>query len=260
MELDLSGRRALVCGASVGIGCAIAEQLAQQGANLVVLARSKQKLEELVDSLPRSHQHRVLVGDLSHYQAVLADLDDILDQEGPIEILINNTGGPSPGPLTDAADEAFEKALTQHLLSASNLVRKLLPGMIDAGYGRVIQILSTSVRIPIPNLGVSNTIRGAMASWSKTLASEVGPYGITVNNILPGFTATERLSSLQEATARRLGKSVEEVKAMWKSQVPLGRFADPHEVANAVGFLASPSASYITGESIRVDGGRTGSI
>lgn len=258
ISLDLTGHRALVCGASQGIGRETALQMAQAGAQVIAVARNQNKLESLIESLP-GEGHGYLAMDLSHSDKIPGLLKPEL-QKGPITILVCNAGGPKGGALADAEAEAFLGGFQTHVLANQSLVQALLPGMKSKEYGRVINIISTSVKIPIPNLGVSNTIRGAVASWAKTLANELGGFGITVNNVLPGFTNTERLTTLIAAAGKRLNKSEDEVIALWKNSVPVGRFANPEETAQAITFLASPMASYINGINLPVDGGRTGTL
>jgi 3-oxoacyl-[acyl-carrier protein] reductase len=261
MNLSLAGKSALVCGSTQGIGLAIARELSALGATCVLLGRSKESLTDAINSLDRTagQAHRFCVADQSQPEQLYAAIEEQL-QSGPIHILINNSGGPASGPLLQASSETFLQTFQQHLLANHQLAQLLIPGMRNAGYGRIINIISTSVRIPLKNLGVSNTIRGAVASWAKTLANEVGPDQITVNNILPGFTRTQRLQLLMEEKAKKENKSVDSVEAEWKNEVPLRRIAEPDEVAALAAFLASPAASYIHGVSIPVDGGRTGSI
>lgn len=261
MDLSLKGKRALVCGASKGIGRAIAHELAQLGAQLVIAARSQQALEALAPQLldAGAESCEVLVIDLDDREALAQKIATLLKADAPIHILINNSGGPAPGPLTEATAEQLLSAFGRHVLGSHAFVKALLPGMKEAGYGRIVNIISTSVREPIPNLGVSNTIRGAMASWSKTLSRELPP-GITINNVLPGFTATERLSQLRDSLAEKRGHSQDQVVATWLAQVPEGRLAEPSEVAGAVAFLVSPAGAYIRGTSLAVDGGRLRSI
>lgn len=259
MHEQLNGKRALVCGASQGIGAAIAVALAEQGCAVTALARTKSKLDALVADLPGTG-HRVVCLDIGDLNALNQTISQELADHGDIHILINNSGGPAPGPIAQASPEAFTAGLQNHILAAACLTQLLLPGMQKAAYGRIINIISTSVKIPIPNLGVSNTIRGAMASWAKTLSLEVAADGITVNNILPGFTQTPRLDKLISAAAERLGKSEDEVAQLWRDGVPARRFGDPKETAAAAAFLASPAAGYINGVNLPVDGGRTGCL
>lgn len=260
-KLSLAGKRALVCGASQGIGRAAARSLAAQGASVVVLARSGEKLEETVAELPRSnHQdHSSLVADLAATAALPQALAS-LDLSSPVHILVNNSGGPAPGLVTQASVDAFRDAFAQHVLAAQILATLLLPGMRTAGHGRIINVISTSVKEPIAGLGVSNTIRGAMASWAKTMASEVGPDGITVNNVLPGYTRTGRLQPIFAARAEKAGVPEAEVEEQARNSVPLRRFAEPSEVGDVIAFLASDAAAYINGINLPVDGGRTGSL
>jgi len=253
-------RRALVCGASGGIGRATAVALAEKGVEVVALARRLPRLLELQSRIDAfgGPQATVLACDLSEPPTFVDAINDVLSR-GPIHILINNSGGPSSGPLLQAGAEVFERAFAQHVLAAHRLTRMLLPGMEIAGFGRIVNVISTSVREPIPNLGVSNTIRGAMASWAKSMSRELPP-NITINNILPGFTDTGRLRRLRRQWALEKGVSEEELVASWLSQVPEGRLCDPSETAEAICFLASESSGYIRGVSLPVDGGRMRSI
>jgi 3-oxoacyl-[acyl-carrier protein] reductase len=257
---SLSGRHALVCGASAGIGRASALALAKRGANLTLLARRADRLEALIPLLLEAGaaSATALVADLDDRAGLARALDGLVAQN-PVHILIHNTGGPPGGPLLEAALSTFETAFGRHVLAGQVLVQKLVPGMKAAGYGRIINVVSTSVREPIPNLGVSNTIRGAVASWAKSLSRELPP-GITINNILPGFTDTERLGNLRSGVAQRTGQSEDQVLDAWIAQVPEGRLAQPEELGAAVAFLASPEAGYIRGVSLPVDGGRLRSI
>ena len=254
----LSGRRALVCGSTQGIGRACAFEFARLGARLTLLARDETRLRAVADEIARTGAPKpdVLRADFAQPDAVGAVVAEHVGTTGPIEILLNNTGGPPGGPIAAAPPEAFLSAFTSHLICNQLLAQALIPGMRQKGFGRVINIVSTSVRQPIEGLGVSNTVRAAVSGWAKTLAGEVAHLGITVNNILPGATATGRLRSLIQAKARAAGVSDEEVERRMKSEIPLGRFASPEEIAAAAGFLASPAASYITGISLPVDGGR----
>lgn len=257
----LAGRHALVCGASTGIGRATALHLAAAGAEVTALARSADRLETLLGELAAAGapHARILVADLDDREALGRSIDRLLADHGPIHVLINNTGGPPGGPLLQATEAAILAALSRHLLASHLLVQKLLPGMSEAGYGRIVQILSTSVREPIDNLGVSNLTRAAVAGWAKTLSRELPP-GVTINNVLPGYTATDRLTVLADAAATRTGRSADAVRAEWVQAIPEGRLAHPDELAEVVLFLCSPAASYVRGTSIPVDGGRLRSI
>lgn len=261
MELSLTGRNAVICGSTQGIGLGIAKELAGLGANCILLARDKSRLEQCVRELPRSEgqQHDFRVADFTKTEEVHTAIQSITIEK-TVHILINNTGGPAPGPITEAGTDAFSAAFSQHIVNNQILVQSVLPGMKQAEFGRIINVISTSVRIPLKNLGVSNTIRGAVASWAKSLSNEVGRFGITVNNVLPGFTETARLDSLIRSMAADRKVSEDVIRKQLSEEVPAGRFGQIHEVAALAAFLASPAASYINGTSIPVDGGRTGSI
>ena len=262
MHLDLTDRHALVCGGSQGIGRATAMQLAELGATVTVLARSAQSLMDVVAELPRrtpSSHHQWIAVDMANPAALDREVEKLV-AEHPVHILINNTGGPPGGPANSAKPAEFQDAFTRHLLAGQTVLQRVLPGMKSAGYGRVINVISTSVKEPIRNLGVSNTIRGAVANWAKTLATELGPFGITVNNVLPGYTRTQRLEAILDDRVRVLGRSREDIAAGMLATVPVGRFADASEIANAIAFLASPAASYVNGINLPVDGGRTQSL
>ncbi|MHB1273231.1 MAG: SDR family oxidoreductase [Rhodanobacter sp.] len=262
MQLDLSGRHALVCGASQGIGRASAIELALLGADVTVLARRSEVLAALVQTLPRIHdaqKHGFIVADACDTDTLRARADQLI-ASGPVHILINNSGGPPPGTATAATPAEFLDAFRQHLLANHVLAQAVIPGMKEAGWGRIINIISTSVKEPIPGIGVSNTTRGAVASWAKTLATELAPFGITVNSVLPGSTHTPRIEQIIAARARKSGSSEQDVQQAMTAEIPLGRFADPAETAAAVAFLASPAASYITGVGLPVDGGRMHSL
>ncbi|MCC2545885.1 SDR family oxidoreductase [Hymenobacter sp. BT175] len=260
---DLSSFRALVCGSTQGIGRAIAEELAGRGATVTLLARNEASLREVAAALPATHgqTHDYLTADFSAPDLLAEQLQAYLHQHpAGFHILINNTGGPAGGPLLDAPVEAFRAAFDQHLVCNHLLAQALVPGMKAAGYGRIINIISTSVKQPLPNLGVSNTIRGAVASWAKTLANEVAGFGITVNNVLPGATLTQRHTSLIAKKVEQTGQSIDDIEAGMLRLIPAGRFGQAAEVAAAAAFLASPAAGYITGTNVPVDGGRTSSL
>jgi 3-oxoacyl-[acyl-carrier protein] reductase len=260
MTLDLEGRRAVVCGASKGIGRAVATVLAGMGAQLTLIARDGAALGKVADHLPGGRErHAIRPVDFLDTSAVQAAFAAIA-AEGPVHVLVNNTGGPAAGTAYEADPAAFVDAFRQHLVAAQVAVQALAPGMIEAGYGRIINIISTSVKEPIAGLGVSNTIRAAVASWAKTISRELAPHDITVNNVLPGFTSTERLEYLFRQRAEKAGARPEDVANAAMAQVPAGRFARPEEIAWAVGFLASPQAAYINGINLPVDGGRMASL
>ena len=258
----LSKKTALVCGSTQGIGKATAMKLAEMGATIVLLARNEQKLKETLLELPQTaHQnHQYFVADFSNPDALKATINEFIKQGITINILVNNTGGPKGGPIKDATTEEFINTFNQHLICNHILVQALYPGMIESGYGRIINVISTSVKQPLPNLGVSNTIRGAVASWSKTLANELGEYGITVNNVLPGATNTIRLQGIADAKSQKTGETVSEIFDEMALESPMKRIAQPEEIAAAIAFLASPEASYINGINLPVDGGRTKSL
>jgi len=259
MQLDLSGRHALVCGATQGIGRAAAIELARLGANVTVLARSIETLKQVVDELPRTHatqQHRWQAADMLDTAKLLTAATDAAATE-PVQILVNNTGGPPGGSTHTAEGAAFEAAFRQHLLAGQALVQSVLPGMRDSGYGRIVNVISTSVKEPIPGLGVSNTVRAAVAAWAKTLAGELAADGITVNNVLPGYTRTARLDGLLATQMAGSGRSREELERGMLAGVPAGRFGEPEEIAAMIAFLCTPAAAYVNGVSIAVDGGRT---
>lgn len=261
MDLDLTGRHALVCGASEGIGRATAQELALLGADVTVLSRREDALRAVVDALPRSggQRHGLLAADVADTDGLRAVVTACVT-ERPVHILVNNTAGPAGGPVHAADEAAFLDTFRRHLLANQALVQATLPGMRAAGWGRIVNVISTSVYEPIPNLGVSNTIRGAVASWAKTLSREVASDGITVNNVLPGYTETGRLAQILADRARAGGQSEDAVAATMRASVPAGRFARPGEVAAAIAFLCAPAAGYVNGISLAVDGGRLQSI
>ncbi|MDE0771648.1 MAG: SDR family oxidoreductase [Salibacteraceae bacterium] len=263
MNLDLSGKSALVCGSTQGIGLAAAQELARMGASVTLLARNEEKLVAAVGSLNKDlggQNHAYLVADFNHPDKLKSIIENHLKAGLQYNILINNTGGPTGGPAIDAGLDEFRIAFNQHLVCNQVMAQALVGGMKNLGYGRIINVISTSVKIPLNGLGVSNTIRGAVANWAKTLANELGQFNITVNNVLPGATNTVRLSSIIENKAKKTGNTEDSILEGMKNQVPMKRVAEPEEVANAIAFLASPSASYINGINVPVDGGRTGSL
>ncbi|MBI4717780.1 MAG: SDR family oxidoreductase [Planctomycetes bacterium] len=257
--MSLAGKHAIVCGSTQGIGRACAVELARLGARVTILARDEAALRRTAEELDAGsgQQHGFLAADFADPAALQRAVAGHLEHCGPVHILVNNTGGPPHGAILDAAPEHFVRAFSQHLLCNQLLVQTLVPGMRQAGYGRIVNIISTSVIMPIRGLGVSNTTRGAVANWGRTMAAELAPFGITVNNVLPGYTATARLESLFSAKAQKLGKSVDDVRQDVIAAIPMQRLADPAEIAAVVGFLASPAASYVTGVNLPVDGGRT---
>ncbi|MCH1540720.1 MAG: SDR family oxidoreductase [Candidatus Poseidonia sp.] len=258
---SLEGKHVLVCGASQGIGAAAAKMMAKAGANVTVAARNEEALERLVGELELLGKgtHGIMPIDLEATKAIPSAVNEMMAQRGPVHVLINNAGGPPGGPLLSNEIEDFEAPFKRHLHAAHTLVKTLAPGMERAGFGRIIQIISTSVKEPIPNIGLSNTLRGAMASWAKSLSNELAPC-ITINNVLPGFTDTSRLGSLANSIQERTGKSAQEIHSGWMAQVPIGRLIDPLETASAITFLALPASGGIRGVSLAVDGGRLRSI
>ena len=261
MDLDLTGKRAIVCGSTRGIGKAIAIELAGLGAGITLIARNEATLKSVQVQLPAApdQRHEYLVADFN-FPEKLKSVVQAYTEKTVAHILVNNTGGPTAGLAIDAEPDAFMKAFTAHLLCNQILVQAVVPGMKKERYGRIINIISTSVKIPIPGLGVSNTIRGAVANWAKTLSIELAADGITVNNVLPGATQTERLEEIMHGKAEKTGKSFDKVREEMIREIPARRLSEPHEVAAAAAFLASPAAGYINGINFPVDGGRTGSL
>lgn len=261
MNLDLRGRNALVGGSSRGIGKAIALELAALGANVTLMSRTPEKMMSVINEMDKSlgQDHDFLAVDFNNSGDLKKKVVGLLALK-PIHILVNNTGGPAGGPIANAGVDEFVQAIHNHLLCNHVLTQAVYPKMKADQYGRIINIISTSVKQPLNGLGVSNTTRGAVANWAKTMANELGQYGITVNNVLPGATGTDRLQEIINNKANKTGKSEAEITAQMQAQVPMGRFAEPQEVAAAVAFLASPAAAYINGINLPVDGGRTKSL
>jgi 3-oxoacyl-[acyl-carrier protein] reductase len=262
MNLSLENRHAVVCGSTQGIGKAVAMELANLGATVTLIARTETDLQKVCKELSTAHKqkHDYICADFSKPEELKSKIEKHILEKGTIHILINNTGGPKGGAITEATTEEFISTFNNHLICNHILAQAVLKGMKESGYGRIINIISTSVKQPLKGLGVSNTIRAAVANWSKTLAGEVAKFNITVNNVLPGATDTLRLKTLVEAKSQRTGKNIAELKEEMISEIPMARFADASEVANAVAFLASPAAAYITGINLPVDGGRTSSL
>ncbi len=262
MNLDLIGKTAIVCGSTQGLGYASAVELALLGANVVLMARNEDKLKVMVQTLDttKGQEHHWLVADFNDNNQVIAAVNRFLEEGKIANILVNNTGGPPGGTVLNATVDEMLQAFNNHLLCNHILTKALVPGMKAAGYGRVINIISTTVKQPIPGLGVSNTIRAAVANWSKTLAWELGPFGITVNNVLPGFTKTVRADYVIQKRAEAVGKTEAEVMEELVAEIPVGRIGRADEFGAAVAFLASPAASYINGINLPVDGGRLTSL
>ena len=262
MELDLLEKIAVVCGSTQGIGLATAKTMADRGATCVLVARNEEKLRTAVSSLnnKQGQNHTFIVADFSNPDDLKIAIENFVSTGINPHILVNNTGGPKGGPIINAEVNEFYSAFTQHLICNHVLVQALVPSMKKNGYGRIINVISTSVKQPLNGLGVSNTIRGAVANWSKTLANELGQFNITVNNVLPGATNTSRLQSIAESKTTNSNLTVEEVFNAMAEQSPMMRIAEPEEVAEAITFLASPKASYVNGINIPVDGGRTKSL
>ncbi len=258
MNLNLKNRTAVVCGSTQGIGLASALELASLGANVVLLARNEESLRQVIQSLDitMGQRHSYLIADFKNSDSVYDTITSYTSSGNLADILVNNTGGPAAGNIELASREQFVNAFESHLLCNQILAQALVPGMRKNKWGRIINIISTSVKSPLPGLGVSNTIRAAVASWAKTLATELAPDGITVNNVLPGFTATARASTIVEDKALKLGTSRHEILAKMVKEIPVGRMATPLEIGSTVAFLASPAAAYITGINLPVDGGR----
>jgi 3-oxoacyl-[acyl-carrier protein] reductase len=262
MNLDLKHKQAIVCGSTQGIGKAIAIELANLGASVTLIARNEEALKKTKQELSNTdgQLHSYLCVDFSKPEELKNIVEAYLQRQPIVHILVNNTGGPPAGPIANAKPEEFISAFNNHLICNHILAQACMEGMKNAKYGRIINIISTSVKLPLANLGVSNTIRAAVANWSKTLANELGKFNITVNNVLPGATATVRLQTIIENKSLKTGHATDMVSQEMMAEIPMGRFAEASEIANAVAFLASPAASYINGVNLPVDGGRTGCL
>lgn len=261
MNIDLTGKRALVCGSTQGIGKATALELALLGASITLLARNDEKLQEVIDHLPAddTESHHYIVADFTQPERLKAEVHSYL-KDHTIDILINNTGGPPAGQAIDADPEEFLAAFSQHIICNQILTQAVVPAMKEAGWGRIINVISTSVKAPLKGLGVSNTIRGAVANWAKTLSFELAPFGITVNNVLPSTAMTGRLQALIKNRADKETKTLEQVEKEMIAEIPAGRIGTSEDVAAAIAFLASPAADYINGINLPVDGGKTPSL
>lgn len=262
MNLDLKNKRALVCGSTQGIGKAVALELALLGANVTLVARNEDSLKKVKAELntDKGQQHSYIAVDFSNPDELKKLVEMYIERQGTVNILVNNTGGPPAGAINTAGVNEFTNAFNQHLVCNHILAQACLDGMKKSGYGRIINIISTSVKLPLKGLGVSNTIRAAVANWSKTLSLEVAQFGITVNNVLPGATNTVRLTGIIENKSNKTGIALDEIRKEMLHEIPAGRFGEAYEIANAVAFLASPAAAYINGINVPVDGGRTGCL
>ncbi|MEI8027918.1 MAG: SDR family oxidoreductase [Pseudomonadota bacterium] len=254
LDLSLSGRTAVVCGSSQGLGEASAVALASQGANLVCIARNKEMLDSVVTGLV-GERHQFFICDFEKREQVENIAKQLSDMN--IDILVNNAGGPPPNPATQSSDADYLSAFQMHLLTAATLSNAVIPKMKEQQWGRIVNIVSVSGKTPVANLAVSNSVRGAVINWSKTLSNEVASHGITVNCVLPGYTRTSRLEQLNTLAAQRTGKTKQEVESGIIAQIPMGRFGRPEEIAAAVAFYSAPASSFVTGTCLPVDGGWT---
>jgi 3-oxoacyl-[acyl-carrier protein] reductase len=262
MNLNLSNKTAFVCGSTQGIGKAAAIELALLGAKVVLIARNETALQSTILEIDAINhlKNDFIVADFSQPDQLKIALDSYISLNGAAHILINNTGGPPAGKIAEAKTQEFLSAFNSHLICNHILAEAVLPFMKHEKYGRIINIISTSVKQPLKGLGVSNTIRAAVANWAKTLSLEVAMYGITVNNVLPGATATARLQGIISNKSVKTNSSIDKISQEMLDEIPAGRFALAEEIAAAVAFLASPAAAYINGINVPVDGGRTGCL
>jgi len=257
VDLGLEGRSALVCGASAGLGRAIAEALSAEGARVAINSRSRERLELAAATVESKTGARPVIapGDLAEPDAVAAVFATARGALGPIDILVTNAGGPPAGPFEEHTPDAWRHWTRQTLESVINLVRAALPDMKERRWGRIVNVTSITVKQPVGGLILSNTLRAGVTGFAKTISNEAAPFGITVNNVVPGFTRTERLVSLADASAARTGGTPEEAYAAWIEEVPAARLGEPEELAALTAFLCSEKAGYVTGQSIAVDGG-----
>jgi 3-oxoacyl-[acyl-carrier protein] reductase len=256
MDLGLRDRVALVAAASKGLGRAVAEELAAEGARLTICARGATELEQTRAAIVRTGADvQAVVADLATRDGIDRVAREALDRYGRVDVLVTNAGGPPAGPFEQHAWEQWESAVHLTLRSAVELTRHVLPGMRERRWGRVINITSIAVKQPVEGLILSNSLRAAVTGWARTLATEVAPHGITVNNVLPGYTRTARVEQLNAVRAQAEGVAVEEIQRRVEQQIPMHRLGDPREFAGLVAFLASERASYITAQSVAIDGG-----
>ena len=257
MNLGIAGKTALVSASSRGLGRAVAEELAAEGANLVMCARHDAALQEAAAAIRDASGVKVIAiaADVSDPEAVERVWNRARDEFGGADILVTNAGGPPAGPFEAHSPSAWSEAIRVNFESVLNMTRLVLPGMKDRRWGRIINITSIAVKQPVDNLILSNSVRAAVTGFARTLANEVASYNVTVNNVMPGYTLTDRISELATANAGQKGSTTESMLHVWESQIPMGRLGTPREFAAMVAFLASERASYTTGSSISVDGG-----
>jgi 3-oxoacyl-[acyl-carrier protein] reductase len=258
MKLNLENKTAYVGGSSKGLGLASAKALSTLGATVILVGRSEDTLRQALSTLDTSkgQQHRYLMVDYSQPVEVKTAVQKLVSEGTTVHILVNNTGGPHPGPAIDMSPEDYASAFQTQMVNFQALVQAFVPGMKAAKYGRIINLTSTSTREPLTAMGLSNTIRAAVANWGKSLATELGPFGITVNNILPGMHRTDRSESLIASRVKATGNTEEQVEAAMLADIPAGRFGEPEDFGEVLAFLCTPSAGYINGIDLPVDGGK----